>query len=93
MNTNNINEWSYQRYARFYGNLGPGDNQFNEKINKIYDLIVNKKYSDLDQIAKESGCTYDECIMKIKYLENKRMIENLHIDTLTRTIKECSKED
>ena len=93
MNNNNINEWSYQRYARFYGNLGPGDSQFTEKINKIYDLIVNKKYSDLEQIAKESGCTYDECIMKIKYLENKRQIENLHIDTLTKTIKECSKED
>ena len=90
---NDISEWSYQRYARFYGELKPSDNNFEEKINKIYDLIVNKGLEDLDIIAKESGCTYDECIMKVRYLKNKRKIENLYIDTLSRKIKQCTKED
>ena len=93
MNQKDLSEWSYQRYARFYGELKPSDPNFNEKINKIYDLIVNKKYNDLNVIAKETGCSFDEVIMKIRYLENKRMIENLHIDTLSGKIRECSLED
>lgn len=30
----NISEWSYQRYERFYGKLEPSDKEFNK--NKIY---------------------------------------------------------
>ena len=90
---NDVNEWSYQRYARFFGEIKPSDSNFEAKINKIYDLIVNKGYEDLETIAKESGCTYDECIMKIRYLENKRKIENLYIDTLSKKIKRCNQDD
>jgi ribosomal protein S27AE len=89
----NINEWSYQRFARFYGDLKPSDEKFNEKISIIYDLIVNLEESNLDLIAKKSGCSFEECVLKIKYLKNKRKIGNYYIDLVTRTIKECSKED
>ena len=90
---NNISEWSYQRYARFYDDIKASDPKFDEKINKIYDLIVNEKCEDLHFIAEDSGCTYDECIMKIKYLKNKRKIGDLYIDYINGIIKECSEED
>lgn len=89
----NISEWSYQRYARFYNEVKASDPKFDEKINKIYNLIVNEKCDDLHFIAQDSGCTYDECIMKIKYLKNKRKIGDLYIDYINGIIKECSKED
>ena len=62
-----INQNSYQRYAKFYDNTIPKDENFETKINKIYSLIVNDKKTDIKEIAKESGCTYDECILKIRY--------------------------
>lgn len=88
-----INEWSYQRYARFYDNVKSADPNFEKKINKIYDLIVNEKCDDLHFIAEDSGCTYDECILKIRYLKNKRLIGDLYIDYVNGIVKECSPED
>ncbi len=89
----NISEWSYQRYARFYDEIKASDSNFDKKISKIYDLIVNEKCEDLHFIAEDSGCTYDECIMKIKYLKNKRKIGDLYIDHINGIIKKCSEED
>jgi len=48
-NGNNINEFSFQRYAKFYGDTVLFDNEFNYKINKIYDLIIIKNI----QISKK----------------------------------------
>jgi len=89
-----ISEYSYQKYAKFYGTTLPIDNEFKRKIEAIYDLIVNKKYEDLREIAAKTNCTYEECILKIKYLKNKRVIgDNYYIDHITGVIKKCSKED
>lgn len=90
---NNISEWSYQRYARFYNEVKASDPKFDEKINKIYNLIENEKCDDIHFIAKEYGCTYEECIMKIKYLKNKRKLGDLYIDHINGIVKECSAED
>ncbi len=89
----NISEWSYQRYARFYGDIKPSDDLWNNKISKIYNLIINEKEEDLEFIAKESGCSFTECVMKIRYLKNKRKIGDYYIDLVTKTIKKCSPED
>ena len=86
----NINEWSFQRYAKFYGNMVLKDEYFEEKMNTICDLVLNKKIDDINFIAKESKCTYDECILKIRYLKNKRKIEDLYIDNVNKLLKKCS---
>lgn len=90
----NISEFSYQKYAKFYGNIELYDQDFNSKISRIYDLIVNKKYTDIIKITKESGCkTTEECILKIRYLKNKRIIGDYFINHITNIVKKCSKED
>ena len=63
-----INEKSFQNYAKFYGMMIPVDDEFNRKLNKIYRLIVIENVDDINFIAKDTGCTYEECILKIKYL-------------------------
>ena len=88
-----VNEWSYQRYARFYDEVKASDPKFEEKVSKIYHLIAEEKCDDLRFIAEDSGCTYDECIMKIKYLKNKRLLGDLYIDYVNGIIKECSEAD
>lgn len=93
MNQNNINEWSYKRYAKFYDRVELFDEKFQEKINKIYDLIMIDKATDLELIARESGCSLEECVMKIRYLKNKREIGDLYIDVVNKEIKHCSEED
>lgn len=92
-NNEKISEFSFQKYAKFYGDTVLFDNEFNYKINKIYDLIINKKYTNIEEIANESHCTIDECILKIKYLKNKRIIGDYYINHITKEIKKCSKED
>ncbi len=90
--TKNINEWSYKRYADFYGELELADPLFNKKINTIKKLI-NGGETSIEFIAKESGCTLEECSLKINYLKNKRVLDNCYIDTNTNTLVKCSEED
>ena len=47
----------------------------------------------LDEIANYSSCTVEEAVMKIKYLKNKRVFDDLYIDRVNRLVKKCSKED
>lgn len=91
--TGNINEDSYQRYAKFYDNIVPQDTEFSTKMNKIYNLIQIDKKTDIKEIAKLSGCTYEECILKIKYLKNKRQVATFHIDHKNGKILQCTKEE
>ena len=92
-NKSNINEWSYKRYADFYGQMEIADPKFNEKITKILDMIKNEHENDVEFIAKESGCTVAECILKIDYLKNKRLLDDIYIDREFNKIINCSDED
>ena len=90
---NNVNEWSYQRYARFYGKEEFKDQDFINKINKIKELILNNGITNLHDIAVESNCTYDECILKICYLKNKRVLGDYYIDAAAGLIALCTPKD
>ena len=89
---NGINEDSYQKYAKFYGDVVPSDDDFNTKLNNILNSI-KKGETDIKEIAKNSHCTYPECVLKIRYLKNKRLIGDYFIDTNNLRIFPCSKED
>lgn len=89
----NINEWSYQRFAKFFDILELEDDFFKQKINKIYNMIVFEHIMDLELIAKESGCTIEETLLKIKYLKNKRRIGDMYIDSVNKVIKMCDEND
>ena len=90
---NSINEWSYKRFSRFYNVVEFNDNEFEEKLSKIEKLINVDNCDDIHFIANDTGCTYEECIMKIRYLKNKRVIGDYYIDTIDGIIRRCSKED
>lgn len=92
-NKGKISEWSYQRFCGFYGDRILPDPLFNDKIASIINCVKNKHYESIDEIAKESSCTFEECVMKIKYLKNKRVLENYYIDHFNRALKPCTEED
>ena len=82
LDTSNVNEESFQKYAKFFGEIYPHEDKFDEKLNKIYELIKNQHMDDLNKIAELSFCSMPECVLKIKYLENKGLIDNIFIDTV-----------
>lgn len=83
----------YQNYARFYNAVAEYDNNFERKLNRIIELVKYQKADDLKEIAGEVGCTLEEVILKINYLENSRILNNIHIDRKTYKIIECTPED
>lgn len=87
-----VNEWSYKRYADFYGQMELADPHFVDKITIIKKLIDSGEDS-IDFIAEEAGCTTEECIMKINYLKNKRVLDNCYINRDSNTLCRCSKDD
>ena len=89
---NEFNENSFQRFAKFYGETIPSDAEFNNKLNKICSLIKGGE-TDIKKIAELSSCTEAECIFKIKYLKNKRMIEDYNIDTFKMRLYTLNAED
>lgn len=90
---NHINENSFQKYAKFYGEIYPHEEDFDTKLNTIYTLITNNGERDIKRIAELSSCQIPECVIKIKYLKNKRMIDDLYIDTNNLVLIKCSEED
>ena len=88
-----ISQESYQRYAKFYEHAIPVDVLFEKKMNSIYQSIVNEKKRDIKQIAAKANCSYDECILKIRYLKNKRQIGDLHIDHINGKLLPCTEEE
>ena len=88
-----VNEESYQNYAKFYGNTVPCDKEFNNKLDIIYKLIIKDNESDIKKIAKKSNCTLEECVLKIKYLKNKRLLGDYYVDTNNFKLLPCSLED
>ena len=90
--TSHLNQDSYQRYAKFYGIVIPNDEDFITKIKQIYKLI-NSRENDIKKIAEKSNCTLEECVLKIKYLKNKRLLGDYYVDTNNFKLLPCSKED
>jgi len=88
-----VNQNSFQNYAKFYGEIFPNDDQFDYKLNKIYVLIHDHHVTDIKRIAEISICEIPECVLKIKYLKNKRLIDDLYIDTVQMKLIPCSVED
>ena len=93
-----ISKSTFDNFSRYFADKEDENDidefTFEEKTQKIYDLILNENVIDLNFITKESGCnTLEECVLKIRYLENKRIIENYYIDLNSKTIKKCSIED
>ena len=90
----NISEPSYQRYAKFYGNTLPTEQDFINKLKIIYQAIVKNKETDIKKIARQANCTYIDCILKIRYLKNKRKLADYYyIDEVNGIINKCSEED
>lgn len=88
-----ISEWSYQRFARFFGVRVFPDPRFNEKLEIIKKCITEKGIERLDEIATESGSSVDEVIMKIRYLRNKRILDDIYIDRYNKLVRKCNLED
>ena len=90
---NHVNEDSFQNFAKFYGEIYPDDPEFDRKLNKIYIIITEQNITDIKKIAEMSLCTLEECVIKIRYLKNKRLIDDLYIDTYNLKLIPCSGED
>ena len=89
-----ISLWSYQRFCSFYNYTVFVEPNFENEIKKILELIEEKKERNIKTIAKESGCSIQSCIFKIRYLKNKRWLdEKFYVDSHSDEIKECSEED
>lgn len=88
-----VTEWSFQRFAKFYDIRVFPDPKFYDKINTIIDSINVKKLDRLDEIAEKCESSIDDTILKIKFLKNKRIIDNVYIDRLNRIIRPCTEDD
>lgn len=93
INVKHVNENSFQRFAKFYDETYPHEEKFDAKLNQIYILITKNGERDIQKIAELTSCKLPECVIKIKYLKNKRLIEDLYIDTNTFKLIKCSEED
>lgn len=89
----NISEWSYKRFSRFLGKIELNDEEFDSKLKMIWELIVIKNEDDIEKIAELANCSFEECVMKIQYLKNKRKIGDYYIDTTEKVIRRCTPED
>ena len=89
-----ISEWSYQRYCNFLGYRLLGDKNFDKKISTILDQINNYKEESIEKIAEKSEISVNECILKLKYLKNKRWIDSsYYINASTKELKKCSDDE
>ena len=92
IDTNHVNENSFQNYAKFYGEIIPSENDFNDKLNTILTMIQSGE-TDIRKIANATNYTEAQVILKIKYLKNKRLLDDYYIDTVNMKLLPCSKED
>ena len=93
LDTSHINEDSFQRYAKFFGSYIPTDDEFIKKLNSIYIAVIKEHDTKISSIAKKSNCSTEECVLKIRYLKNKRVLGDFYIDTLHDELIMCSEED
>ena len=93
-NINKIKEKSYIDYTQFFGTESLTDKEFIKKMKIIYSQIMKDKEQDIRQIAELAGCTYPECILKIRYLKQiKKIPEDYFVDEVNGLVNRCSKED
>ena len=90
---NQLSQSSFQKYAKFYDETLPNDPSFHNKMNKIYNMIEIDKKTDIKKIAEKAGCSYEECILKIRYLKNKGKIGHCYIDHKNGEIRKCTEEE
>lgn len=64
-----------------------------KKINKIVSLIKTDNVTDVKKIAKLSNCSLEECVLRIRYLEEKGLLPNIHLNTIIFKVIKCSDED
>lgn len=65
-----------------------------DRATHIKYLIEYEELTDINEIAKLSNCVnINECIIKIQYLEKKKLIKNIHIDYKHGKLVKCSLED
>lgn len=91
--TKHINEISFQKYAKFYGTTIPKGERFNKKVDKVLILVNKQKEKSIAKIAEVIKCDEDYTITLLRYLKNKRLIEDKVIDLKTKEIYNCTKED
>lgn len=91
--TKHINEVSFQKYAKFYGYTIPKGEKFGKKIDTILLLVNKQKEKSITKIAEQIKCDEEYTITLIRYLKNKRLIDDKIIDVKAKEIYNCSKED
>jgi DNA-binding Lrp family transcriptional regulator len=89
-----LSQTSYHNFAKFLdkNNITFDDEHFEKKLFKIKMLIGEGK-RDIKEIAQESDCTFEECILKIKYLQKKQILTQFHIDIKGNELIECTPDD
>ena len=91
--TKHVNESSFQRYAKFYGYTIPKGEKFSQKVDKILNLINKQKEKSIIKLADSIKCDEEYTITLLRYLKNKRLIDDKIIDLNTKEIYNCTKED
>lgn len=89
-----LSQTSYHNFAKFLdeNNITFDDEHFEKKLFKIKVLIGEGK-RNIKEIAKESDCTFEECILKIRYLQKKQILTQFHIDIRGNELIECTLDD
>lgn len=91
---NKIDETAYRDYTQFFGKEELEDKEFTKKMKIIYSQIMKGNEEDIKQIAELAGCTYPECVLKIRYLKQiKKIPEDYFVDEVNGLVNRCSKED
>ena len=91
--TKHINEISFQKYAKFYGYTIPKGEKFGKKVDKVLLLVNKQKEKSITKIAEAIKCDEEYTITLLRYLKNKRLIDDKIIDIKTKEIYNCTKED
>lgn len=91
--TKHVNELSFQRFAKFYGYTIPKGNKFNKKVDKVLHLVNKEKERNIEKIATAINSDEEYTIVLLRYLKNKRLIDDKTIDTTKKEIVNCSQED
>ena len=91
--TKHVNEVSFQKYAKFYGYTIPKGEKFNKKVDTILLLVNKQKEKSITKIAEQIKCDEEYTITLLRYLKNKRLIDDKIIDIKAKEIYNCTIED